>query len=704
MSPVLRWPLISACLSWAIACGFQPAAAGVVDKNPFADHPLNEWVLQSPRDGAPIPDFGWEGSGSWDPVRRQWIHYGGHDGTPQGFILFTADLVTGKWRQKFPNTSPPGVCCVDGTNVFDPVNGRFIAFPGGWLGHGWQFSRGVKLKDSPVWAYDPAANRWTNMRPAPYTGGHRSSREGMGYLNGTATYDSNHEVALSFGGQNSTGGTNSLWAYDVYANDLQRLPAADPPSPRDGTGVCYDEAHDCLVMFGSQYGSDERTWIYRYDAGRWEGHDLEPRPPGAKARTYSTIPRLAYDPLNKVCLCLVRLDGAGGRLDTWALDAGKLEWRKMEPQREPDPSMSRARNLSFISEYNLFILENQASEGRRSNQLWTYRYAVPAEDPRPRPPVDLSVVTADDRATLSWKPAEGPRPAKYRVYRAQAEHAWLTKFEPLAETDAPTHVDAGLERGKTYFYQVAAIDAEGRESDRGRQARTQPRVVETPVVRVLAADRIEVAWPKSAAPDIAGYDVYRGDVRVSTVTKGPGGAWRDNDPEYPEPLVNGVRDIRNIRKLNDQPLAESRYVDTQVDLAEKDADAGDYRYSVKAYIVRAVNRLGTESGPSPYALTIPAEPQHVLLRERSGDAEIKWEPSPEREIAGYRVYKLDRAGRMVERVTDDPIQTTTFTHVPGHMTRYVVTAVDKLGQEGQPSSPVWFNKAYLGFFEGEWHQ
>jgi len=38
-----------------------------------------------------------------------------------------------------------------------------------------------------------------------------------------------------------------------------------------------------------------------------------------------------------------------------------------------------------------------------------------------------------------------------------------------------------------------------------------------------------------------------------------------------------------------------------------------------------VNRLGTESGPSPYALTIPAEPENVLLREKDVTAEIKWD-------------------------------------------------------------------------------
>jgi hypothetical protein len=77
----------------------------------------------------PIPKFGWEGSGAYDPVRKTWIHQGGHDGIPQGFALFTYGVESGAWEQVFADNSPPGSCCVDGANVFDAANGRFVRFP-----------------------------------------------------------------------------------------------------------------------------------------------------------------------------------------------------------------------------------------------------------------------------------------------------------------------------------------------------------------------------------------------------------------------------------------------------------------------------------------------------------------------------------------------------------------------------------------------
>jgi hypothetical protein len=251
----------------------------------WASHPENTWVKQSPREGAPSPRYLYEGSGAWDPLARQFIRWGGHDGIPQGFHLFLWDLETGRWQQKFPNTSPPGACCIDGANVFDVANRRFVRFPGGSLGHGYQWSRKVHLKSSPVWLYDPVGNSWTNMRPPPYKEPPKYSRGVLGSLDAGGTYDANHEVAISFGGQGDAGGMNNLFVYDAYANRLERLDAANPPSPRDGMAICYDTTNDCLVVFGSQYADDEQTWIYRYRTNRWEAHDLKPRPPGKKRKT-----------------------------------------------------------------------------------------------------------------------------------------------------------------------------------------------------------------------------------------------------------------------------------------------------------------------------------------------------------------------------------------------------------------------------------
>jgi hypothetical protein len=222
---------------------------------------------------------------------------------------------------------------------------------------------------------------------------------------------------------------------------------------------------------------------------------------------------------------------------------------------------------------------------------------------------------------------------------------------------------------------------------------------------VLGPEKIEVRWDKHPAPDVAGYNVYRGVVTMRSVKKGEQKAWRDNDPEYDDPVPVELRDITDLHKLNEKPLTATTFTDMKAPLAVKDRDPAAYRYHVYAYIVKAVNKLGTESGPSPYALTVPSAPEHVLCRENGDQAELKWAANPEKGIAGYHVYKLGKGSWEIVRVTKEPIKGTTFTHAAGkNTTRYWVVAVDTLGQEGEPSSPVWYRQNYKGFFQGEWHQ
>jgi hypothetical protein len=690
----LLLPLCLAALTQASAQG-QGQGEGKID---WSSHPVNEWVKQSPTDQQPAPMFGWEGSGAFDPFSKKWIHFGGHDGIPQGFHLFTYDLETRVWEQRFPPTSPAGVCCIDGGNTFDVANRRFVNFPGGSLGHGYQWSRGVYLRRSAVWLYDPAENTWTNMRPPPY-GRPFLREENIGGLDAGAAYHPRHEISISFGGQGSHGGTNNLHFYDAYANQLTRVTAPASPSPRDGMGVCVDPKNDCLVVFGSQYASDEKTYLYRFGTGKWEAHDLKPRPNAKRGKTYATIPRLAYDSRNDICLGLL-WDDATGKHETWTFDASKPAWKKMDPPTEPDPSMSRSRNLAFSPEHNVFILDlNPAALKGKGSQIWTYRYrAAPAAE-RLAPPAHVQAETDAGRVTLSWAPVKGA--AAYRVYRSLGTEPWQPKFERIGDVKGAAFAEDKIAAKQPALYMVRAVDEKKVKSNDSPRARSAPRVALKPVVSVLAKDQIEISWNRHPAKDIAGYNLYRGLVTVRTVTKGEPKPWRDNDPEYYEPRIAEVSGITAIQKLNGELLTGRSFTD-RVDLSKPLPESKDYKHAVYAYIVRAVNRLGVESGPSPYALTIPSEPTSVFNHEKGAVAELKWAANPEKGIAGYHVYKLEGTWNIV-RVTKEPIKATTFRHRSA-ATRYWVVALDALGQDGQPSSPVWHQRSYAGFFAGEWHQ
>jgi hypothetical protein len=318
---------------------------------------------------------------------------------------------------------------------------------------------------------------------------------------------------------------------------------------------------------------------------------------------------------------------------------------------------------------------------------------------------EVTVLTGEGfeggKATLAWTASPTPGVTQYNVYRAQAEKPWLAQYLRVGEARQLSFDDSGLAEGRVSFYAVRAVGADDQESRDSYKARTQPRVLLKPVVSVLATDKIEVTWNTHPAKDLAGYNVYRGRVTVTTNTA-LAKSWAFNDPPYAEPVVDGVRDITNIQKLNDQPLTSTRFTDGKINLHDKRPESGDYRYAAYAYVVRAVNKLGTESGPSPYALTIPSEPQRVLLRERGRAAEIKWDANPEKGIVGYRIYKY---GNPMMLVTKELIKEATFTDdSAGSHGRYTVVAVDLLGQEGEPSSPVWYGQDYTDFYSGQWHQ
>src|SRR5262249_52764670 len=149
---------------------------------------------------------------------------------------------------------------------------------------------------------------------------------------------------------------------------------------------------------------------------------------------------------------------------------------------------------------------------------------------------------------LTWT-ASNSAVKEYHVYRAQADKPWKATFNKVATVQGTTWEDRELAAGKVYTYTVRAISKDGLEGPASFRARTQPRVLLKPVVSVLAANKVEVSWNAHPAKDVVGYNIYRGVGLMRTVKKGTPTAWKDNDPEYAEPMPVEVRDITDIHKL-----------------------------------------------------------------------------------------------------------------------------------------------------------
>lgn len=401
----------------------------------------NTWLKRSPLPAVPpSPGLSYETSLGYDPVARRVIRWGGH---AQGGVkgsgeqiaeTWTLDPATMNWEFKQPNRSPPASCCVQ-QNVFDTDQNRFLRFRAAGGNHGWQWFREIYLNNSSIWSYDLATNSWRDMRPLP--------EPAIGMLR-CARWDSDHQVAVVFGGEGRHEGTV---VFDPYTNTWTRKHPRNEPSlgsqeSRSGGNMAYDASRKLHILFGSQFVDDRHTWAY--DLAKNEWHDLQPATMPPTDRNDAV---LAYDSINRVVVAVVRVpevvDGqeiVKARIETWAFDVSKNSWTQMKPPREPDAIGGRSRVMTFVPDQNLCLIDcyvkptDRVPGVEREHQIWTYRFAnadVPRTPPagdatlRPQPrvveDVAVSVISAKE-VRLAWQPPPGRTAAAgYHVERAVVE-------------------------------------------------------------------------------------------------------------------------------------------------------------------------------------------------------------------------------------------------------------------------------------------
>ena len=201
--------------------------------------------------------------------------------------------------------------------------------------------------------------------------------------------------------------------------------------------------------------------------------------------------------------------------------------------------------------------------------------------PPPPPPGEVKVTGKPEGVEVSWAapvsaPAASQAPAAvqapaaiqkilgFNVYRRDATAKTFGAPVRAALPDARSVVDTTARFGESYIYGVATITQPGPLVESAIQSEAEikyvdryPPPVPADVVALAEAGTVRVVWRASAAPDLAGYLVYR--------RQGPAGAWK---------------------KLTEKPIAEVQYVDGAV------TPGATY-----AYRVTAVDQSGNESAP-----------------------------------------------------------------------------------------------------------
>jgi hypothetical protein len=261
-----------------------------------------------------------------------------------------------------------------------------------------------------------------------------------------------------------------------------------------------------------------------------------------------------------------------------------------------------------------------------------------------------------------------------RIYRAEvkgvaAELACPNDFVMLADIDlaypregevkgeAFIYRDQGLVPERRYWYRVAAYDQDGYPGGWSRVLTHAWGVLpRAPLgLKVEAGDRlVRLTWEpvtrlKDGSPvkDLAGYRIYRCSAED---------AWL---------------------RLNQEPVTTSSFQDV--------AAQNDVTYTYK---VRALRRLGPDWLESQDSLILTAQPEKLtppppllnLVAVATGKGvELRWDPSPAPDLAGYRVYRRSPGQEKFGRLRPELLKRPYFVDSQvkkGQTYQYTVTAVD----------------------------
>ncbi|MGB6668531.1 MAG: fibronectin type III domain-containing protein [Candidatus Acidiferrum sp.] len=143
------------------------------------------------------------------------------------------------------------------------------------------------------------------------------------------------------------------------------------------------------------------------------------------------------------------------------------------------------------------------------------------------------------------------------------------------------------------------------------------------------------------------------------------------------------------------PSGENSYQDSLFDFGKT------YLYIVRSFVTLDGEELeSSDSAPAiitPRDIFPPAAPQNLVAAVLSGSTpspaltDLSWSINLETDLAGYRVYRSEQQDSRGTLITPDLLLAPAYRDTsvePGHRYWYSVTAVDRAGNESQPSAAV----------------
>jgi len=319
------------------------------------------------------------------------------------------------------------------------------------------------------------------------------------------------------------------------------------------------------------------------------------------------------------------------------------------------------------------------------------------DSPRPEAVKDIKAVARDTVAYLSWpipaKNVEGKAVSATDIDRFRIERAEVgpdrkrARYKPYAEIDmanpSPSVVrdgevawsDARLRYGQVYSYRIRAFSVRGGVSAWSDEVRIAPL--------------LSLAVPKGFAAQFGDSSVL---LSWETVSTRMDGSQYEGFVGYN--LYRGTETGRyEAMPLNKEPLRTTAYKDTAVGnnrtyyyiLRSVDSPALPWKESLDSAEVSAI----------PRDLTPPERPTGLTVVPGVNRVFLTWNENTERDLAGYHIYRATKSAKDYERLTERPLNRTTFsdeTVKGGSHYTYAITAVDQAGNESKRSEE---KKAYV---------
>ncbi len=211
-------------------------------------------------------------------------------------------------------------------------------------------------------------NTWTDLSPQ---GRVPSPRQGQ-----DMAYDLEAHRLFMFGGNLNGSFLNDTWAYDPAANIWTDLkPSGALPAARAGPAMAYDPGARRLILFGGESGptnndaggSSNDTWVYNPATNTWALlHPAGALPAGRRGHD------MAYDSSSGQLIMFGGLDSADNALnDTWAYDPVANTWKEVKPAGLLPVGRS-GHAMAFEASSGRVIMFGGAVVGSTLNDIWSY--------------------------------------------------------------------------------------------------------------------------------------------------------------------------------------------------------------------------------------------------------------------------------------------------------------------------------------------